>query len=214
MNSTAKDKTVYIMLTRTDTFISKLIAVATRTKYTHAALSLDLSLTKLYSFGRLYAYIPWIGCFKHENTATGVYRRFRNSPCALFRLEVSESAYDAICARIREMTLDSGRYRYNIIGLFGNYIGHPIYRENYYFCSEFVADTLIRSDALRLSREPSLVRPNDFLEMGELKPVFFGTLASLREYLGCEQSERAGFSFPSAYAALLGGLRSIFSRAQ
>jgi hypothetical protein len=177
------NKKVYILLTRTNTLISRLIATVTGTRYTHAALSLDYRLTRLYSFGRLYTYYPFIGRFKHEQTSSGVYGRFRRSPCALFELQVSETSYDAICARIAEILRQRDRYKYNIIGLLGNYVGRPIRRKYRYFCSEFVADTLIRGDALRLNRDPALVRPSDFLEMVELKPVFYGTIETLEDFI-------------------------------
>lgn len=177
------NKKVYILLTRTNTLISRLIATVTGTRYTHAALSLDYRLTRLYSFGRLYTYYPFISRFKHEKTSSGVYGRYRRSPCALFELQVSETSYDAICARIAEILRHRDRYKYNIIGLLGNYVGRPIRRKYRYFCSEFVADTLMRGDALRLNRNPALVRPSDFLEMAELKPVFSGTIETLEDFI-------------------------------
>lgn len=204
MRADEKNKRVYILLTRTDTYLSRLIAAVTRTRYTHASLSLDFYLTRLYSFGRLYAYNPFIGCFKREETTSGVYARFRRSPCALFELEVTEASYEAISARIAELERNKERYRYNFIGLFANYIGVPLRRERHYFCSEFVADTLVRGDALRINRDPSLVRPSDFLEMAELKPIFVGTLETLDEYvkerIKTEYGEDAPLVLGKAYA--------------
>jgi Orthopoxvirus protein of unknown function (DUF830). len=216
MKPTANNKTVYILLTRTDTLFSRFIANITGNEYTHAALSLDYELTQLYSFGRLYAYIPWIGCFKREETAAGVYKRFPDSPCALFELKVNELSYDAINARICEIARESSRYRYNVIGLFGNYINKPIRRERRYFCSEFVADTLIRGDALRLRRDPALIRPSDFMEMVEFKRIYSGTLESLDEYI--KQNECDNFKLKEElnkplYTAVFNILRSRFKRA-
>ncbi len=183
MRDCEKSKSVYILLTRTDTFMSRIIAAVTQARYTHASLSLDYGLNRMYSFGRLYAYFPFIGCFKREETTSGVYARFRRSPCVLFELKVTETSYNAICAHIGELERHASRYKYNLLGLFTNYIGLPVRREHHYFCSEFVADTLVRGDALRLARDPSLVRPSDFLEMVELKPVFAGTIETLDEFI-------------------------------
>jgi hypothetical protein len=186
MQDSIKNKKIYILLTRTNTLISRIIATVTGTRFTHAALSLDYRLTRLYSFGRLYTYYPFIGRFKHEQTSSGVYGRFRRSPCALFELQVSEYSYDSISARIAELIRHRDRYKYNFIGLFGNYVGQPIRRKYHYFCSEFVADTLIRGDALRIRRDPALVRPSDFLEMVDLKPVFYGTIETLESFVNSD----------------------------
>ena len=45
-------KDIYILLTKCDTLFSKAIYKITRAEYTHASISLDRELTKLYSFGR------------------------------------------------------------------------------------------------------------------------------------------------------------------
>lgn len=183
MRTGEKTKSVYILLTRTDTIMSRIIAAVTGKPYTHASLGLDFALTRLYSFGRLYAYFPFIGCFKREETTSGVYARFRRSPCALFELKVTEYSYDAICTRVFELERHASKYKYNFIGLFANYFGFPIRRDRHYFCSEFVADTLVRGDALRISRDPSLVRPSDFLEMVELRTLFIGTIETLDSFI-------------------------------
>ena len=43
---------LYIVLTRTNTVMSKLIQIFKNYEYTHAAISLDKGLNQMYSFGR------------------------------------------------------------------------------------------------------------------------------------------------------------------
>lgn len=43
---------VYVVLTRTNTVISRLIQLFKKDEFTHAAISLDRDLANMYSFGR------------------------------------------------------------------------------------------------------------------------------------------------------------------
>ena len=45
-------KSIYILLTKSTTICSKIVYLATRSEFTHAAISLDSSFNELYTFGR------------------------------------------------------------------------------------------------------------------------------------------------------------------
>lgn len=45
---------LYVVLTRTNTVISRLIHLVTRDEYTHAALALDRDLKEMYSFAQIH----------------------------------------------------------------------------------------------------------------------------------------------------------------
>ena len=45
-------KSIYILLTRSTTICSRIVYMATRSEFTHAAISLDRNFDKLYTFGR------------------------------------------------------------------------------------------------------------------------------------------------------------------
>ena len=47
-------KSIYILLTKSTTICSKIVYLATRSEFTHAAISLDSSFNELYTFGRKY----------------------------------------------------------------------------------------------------------------------------------------------------------------
>ena len=47
-------KSIYILLTRSTTICSRIVYMATRSEFTHAAISLDRNFDKLYTFGRKY----------------------------------------------------------------------------------------------------------------------------------------------------------------
>ena len=52
-------KKVYIILTYSGTFLSKIIKYYTRDEFSHVSISLDSDLKKMYSFGRLNPYNPF-----------------------------------------------------------------------------------------------------------------------------------------------------------
>jgi len=84
---------LYIVLTRTNSTVSKLIGLFTKDEYTHAAISLDKDLNNMYSFARKYTFNPFIGRFKHENLNEGLYKFSKNLPGAIIEIEVSKEGY-------------------------------------------------------------------------------------------------------------------------
>ncbi len=56
-----ENKKIYIVLTRTNTILSRMIGFIKDDEYTHASISLDRHLSKMYSFGRKYTYNPFVG---------------------------------------------------------------------------------------------------------------------------------------------------------
>lgn len=172
----ANKKSIYILLTKTNTLFSSLIQNATNAPYTHAAISLDRNLTRLYSFSRLFASIPFISRFMQENVHQGVYARDGSIPAAVYELEVGLDIYNTIELQIYEMIAEQHRYRYNVLGLFYNYLGQPHSRPYRYFCSEFVVDMLIKSGAITTNRQPGSVRPADFTSLPGIRLVYAGAI--------------------------------------
>lgn len=52
---------LYIVVTRTNTVLSRLIQLVKNDEYTHAAIALDMELDSMYSFGRKHTYNPFVG---------------------------------------------------------------------------------------------------------------------------------------------------------
>ena len=59
--------------------LSIIIRSLTGAEYSHVSLSLDKKLNKMYSFGRLNPYNPFIGGFVHEGINIGTFKRFKNT---------------------------------------------------------------------------------------------------------------------------------------
>lgn len=174
MEDNKEKKQVYLLLTYTGTFLSRVIKIYTRKKYSHASISLDKELDRLYSFGRLNAYNPFNGGFVHEGINIGTFKRFKKTKCALYSFEVTQEQYENIENVLDKFINSTERYRFNIIGLFLSGANIKLNRKNYYYCSEFVKYVL--DEAKVETGLPVLVKPMDFLKMPDLHLEYEGVL--------------------------------------
>ena len=66
-------RTIYIVLTKSGTYLSKFIRAVTRANYTHASMSFEDELQPLYSFSRFQAFPPLPAGLNNESFDNGVY---------------------------------------------------------------------------------------------------------------------------------------------
>ena len=100
LSSQQEYRSVYILLTRSDTYFSRLIHLLTAEDYTHVSICLDADLQHFYSFGRKSDIFMFPAGFVQENLQGGVFRRFHQMPCALYELQVPLAVYQQIRQRI------------------------------------------------------------------------------------------------------------------
>lgn len=167
-------KEVYIVLTYTGTMLSKIIKFYTKMKYAHVSLSLDKELSKMYSFGRLNAYNPFIGGFVHESITKGTFKRFKNTKAEIYSLKVSEEQYQIIEKNIKKIEKNSKNYSFNIIGLFATGFNLKYKKKHSYYCAEFVK-YLLETANLNITL-PELIKPSDFQKIDILKLKYRGLL--------------------------------------
>ena len=172
-------QTIYILLTRSTTIVSHIVAIFTGDKFTHASLSCDKDLHSLCSFTRRHASFPLPAGLMEEKLRGGYYDHHRQIPCALLMISVEDSVYEALQKRLHRMLSCRRRYRYHISGLLRCQMGLVSYHPTKYFCSRFVAELLEESGALHLPKNASLMRPQDFLSLPETTCVYQGRLAGL-----------------------------------
>ena len=89
-------KQIYFVLTRTGTILSKIIIIYTRDEFSHSSIALDQELQQMYSFGRLNPYNAFVGGFVHEYINKGTFKRFKNTKCKIFALDVEEEKYEKL----------------------------------------------------------------------------------------------------------------------
>lgn len=170
---------IYILLTRSDTWVSRLIGLATNDTYTHASISFEPDLQPMYSFSRRFVHLPLPAGLRVEPLDQGFYKKYDYIPCALYELQVTDRVYYAAKAEVERMMQDAGHCPFNLVGLLLCRLQIPFHRENQYFCSEFVSEVLARSHALAMPKVPSLMRPNDYTHLSQLTCRFEGRLNQL-----------------------------------
>ena len=169
-------KTIYLVVSNTGTFPSKIIQFFTKDKYTHISISLKEDLTEMYSFGRRYLYLPLPGGFVRENRELGVYKRFKDTISKVISFEVSDTIYDWLQDKLHNMYDEKKKYSYNLIGLFFAKFGVRKKRENHYYCSEFVQE-ILEECGIGNWDHSSIVRPMDFLSIKGGETCFEGLLS-------------------------------------
>ncbi len=170
-------KSIYIVLSHSNTIVSKIIKRVTKDKYSHVSLSLDDSCEQMYSFGRKYIHLAIIGCFNVENIKTGIYKIHKNSTMAIYKLDVNDTQYNNIMNKVDEISKNSNGY--NIIGLFLAYF-HKRVRRNKYYCSEFVYDVLSDKSINVVDKSFNIFKPCEFLKLSDLELVYEGRVCDYR----------------------------------
>ena len=167
-------KKVYIILTNSGSLLSKVIKFYTKKEYTHVSISLDRGLRKMYSFGRLKAYNPFIGGFVHESTNHGTFKRFKNTTTCIFSVDVEEEEYETIKQTIKEFKRQRRIYKFNIIGLFAVAIHLKLRFKNSFYCAEFVKEVLQRANVA--PDLPKIIKTEDFRKMENISVIYQGML--------------------------------------
>lgn len=170
-------KEVYILLTRTRTIASQLIKIFEPMEYTHSAISIDLYNNEFYTFSRKYMYLLLPGGMIIEGLGRGNFKRFRKCKCRLYSIKVTNEQYNRINQKIADMYMKN--YKYNIIGLLLCKFGISKIRDNYRFCSEFVAEVLMDAKVVDLKKNRSLCTPMDLTKIPNSELVFEGRLDEL-----------------------------------
>ncbi|MDD2447302.1 MAG: hypothetical protein PHY91_06415 [Tissierellia bacterium] len=170
-----RNQYLYIVLTRTNTVMSRLIQIIKNDSYTHASISLDSNLHHMYSFGRKYTFNPFLGRFKKEDIDEGIYKLSRTVPCVIMEVQVSEQQYERVKELLEQFISNRNIYKYNYIGLLHNLIKKSVCYDYRFLCSEFVYHILNESGIVEFNKSRNLVSPENLLDI-EGKIVYQGDL--------------------------------------
>lgn len=172
-------KTIYILLTKSDTILSKIVYFITGDNYTHVSISFDEELKTLYSSSRKNGRTLFPAGPCREHLESGYYQRHTDIPCAVYELKVSDETYERAREEVAAIMADADRYHFNILGLVLCQFNIPYHRKYYFFCSQFVSEILHRSRAVCLPKDTSLMRPSDYMRLPELLCCFNGYIGEL-----------------------------------
>ena len=167
-----EERAIHILLTRSGTWFSRLIHLATQDDYTHASIGLDGPAGPFYSFARKYEHFALPAGLVEEQVAG----RRRAVPCCLYELRVSQDTYIALRRQLQAMYAQREEYHYSVLGAFACYFNLSLQRRHHFFCSQFVAGLLADCGAVELPKPPTLLRPADFCSLKGLRPVHRGLL--------------------------------------
>ena len=170
---------LYIVLTRTNTTMSKLIQIFKNDEYTHAAISLDKNLDQMYSFGRKHIFNPFVGRFKKEKLDEGIYKISRTVPGVIIELQVSKQQYEDAKELLEQFISNSNLYKYNYMGLLCCLFNKSVCYDYRFLCSEFVYYILKESGIVDLKKSRNLVRPENLLDI-EGKIIYKGDLKKIK----------------------------------
>lgn len=173
-------KSIYILLTKSGTILSRFVHFITADPYTHASIAFDSSLQPLYSSSRKngVTIFPAGPCAEHLHR--GYYLKHSHIPCVLYELKVSDEVYFAAKKEAERIVGNSAEYHFNIVGLVLCHLKIPFVRRHHYFCSQFVSEILIKSEAMKLPKAATLMKPADYMQLSELRCLYRGQLKDLR----------------------------------
>lgn len=179
-HASTSDKQLYIVITQTGTLLSRILRYITGAEYNHASISLSKDLEKMYSFGRRSPYNPFWGGFVIESPHTGTFKRFSDTRAIVLSVTVSEEQHMELTNMLEDMWKRRKEYRYNFVGLCLAYFHITWKRENYFYCSEFVGELLIKGRVNGVECLPSsVIQPIHFLRLPHTQ-LYCG---KLREYV-------------------------------
>lgn len=155
-------KNVSVVFTKYTDPLSRFVYLLCGYGYTHASISLDDGSGEMYSFN--------FRGFCIETAAK--HRRRGVSSSVSFTIRISDESYEWLKRKIKQFIENRSDYKYTRFGVLMCLLKIPFELENRYFCSQFVAEMLDRSGAVKLKKPSSLYLPNNiWSEIGQTDQV-------------------------------------------
>jgi hypothetical protein len=167
---------IYIVLTQTNTVVSRLIKLNTKNPYNHVSISFDKDLTNMYSFGRYFTSNPVLAGFIKENAKKGLYKIKPKTQCCIYEVVTLKESYEKLEKFINEYKKNWLRHRFNFLGVVSLFFNLPFRRKYKRFCAEFVSEALHVSGIYETKISYALARPHDFHFVKNANKIYEGLL--------------------------------------
>lgn len=167
-------KKIYILLMHTYTMPSKIVKIFTNYEYSHVGISLSRECDEIYSFGRKKINSILNGGFVVEKKDGEFFKKFNNTKCKIYELNVPEEKYLELKKILNDMKRNSNKYKYDFLGILPRYFKIPLTIKNRYVCSYFVAYVLEKSNIYKFTKNVCLINPKDFESLKGFKEVYSG----------------------------------------
>ena len=172
-----KDKNpVYIIMVYTGSAFGKLIKRYTHGVYTHAAIAIDGTLDKLYSFNLANNYSK-LGGFSIESL-DGYIRDNKDGIMCVYTVFITDEQKRKLKKQLDYFTYNVDKTKYSIFNVFTMIANKPVELANDMICSQFVDRMLKMIDMDITGKASALVTPNDLYKSTSNKvfKVFEGRL--------------------------------------
>lgn len=171
---------IYIIQMNTKTIPSRIISLFTMYKYSHVAISFNKNCDVTYSFGRKNLYSIFNAGFVMENKSGKFFRKFKDTKCRIYEIEVDNKQYNDLIRIIKHMKKNDDIYGYDYLGIILRYLRIPITFKNKYVCSYFVAQLLEEANVYNFDKETFFINPKDFERLDGLNLIYTGKYALYR----------------------------------
>lgn len=167
-------KSIYILISQTNTRFGKLIRKFGKIQYNHASIALDSELSEIYSFARQRHSLVLTGKLVKENISRFTLNRATNIDATIFEVPVTEEQYDEIKALIEEIYNDK-EYLYNLFSVLTYPLtkGLSVYKA--FTCNEF-AMYVLKLLGHEVQKPLYQYKPDDLLEILGDKIYYQGNL--------------------------------------
>ena len=169
-------KSIYVVLSQTGTMFSRALKLFTRAEFNHASISLTPTLEKMYSFGRLNPYNPFIGGFVEEGKSKGTFMRFQKTKALVLEFSIEEEKFNKIKWFIDYFQEHQNEFRYNYLGIVCACFKKYHKSAKRFYCSEFVKTCLETFEIENAGKLPKIIKPIDFLKLNNKNIIYEGVL--------------------------------------
>lgn len=173
-------KKIYILQMNTKTLPSRVIGLFTMSKYSHVAISFNKNCDITYSFGRKKLYSIFSGGFVMESKTGKFFRRFKDTKCRIYEVDVTNEQYNNLVKIIRYMKKNRDMYGYDYLGIILRFLKIPVTFKNKYVCSYFIAELLEETSVYDFNKDTFKVIPKDFSNIDSFKLIYSGKYALYR----------------------------------
>lgn len=165
-------------MSQTGTVLSRTIKGVTGDEYNHVSISLNENLNPMYSFGRKYPDVPFVGSFVEEGINSGTFKKFSETTCKVVKVQVTYEQYKLLWFKINQIKFMKDKYNYNLLGLFLALFKIELHPSTKFYCSEFVRYVL-KNAGVDVSMISTIAHPVEFCKLNNSEFIYKGLL---REY--------------------------------
>ena len=172
-------KNIYIILTRNNSIISRMVRLYRKDEFSHVSISLDRGLKQMYSFGRLNPYNAFKGGFVHEYIDKGTFKRFSETTCRVYEFPIENNQYEIVKNILLDFEKNKSKYKFNVRGLLGVSINKKVTKKDAFYCVEFLKYVFTNA-GIKVDL-PKFARPEHLKNLEGFTQIYSGLLREYKE---------------------------------